>query len=173
MAKHGSLSAWEWSKRVAALWEIGCMIATIASWFANLPVLAACCLFLLGMGALSFVGAWISFRLWPPKTAPISPIAAAPAEEFRKVMGPWFCHRDFGRPQWDRLQDELREIPEWASISELSCQLFGHATFTLETYERLVNWLKHSIGSSDDEPLLALPRSEVVRRLRDAANKKR
>jgi hypothetical protein len=88
------------------------------------------------------------------------------SETFGELASGWEQHAKFG--EWYYSTQRLNRFPEFPEIQEFSCRVFGHSDWTNGTYNRLVSWLltEHLAGSRAE--MLAMPRSEVVRMLREA-----
>jgi hypothetical protein len=66
--------------------------------------------------------------------------------------------------------DLLRRYPEWPAIQHCACEVFGHAAFTSQTWERLENWLLAEHVETH-EAMHRMPRADVLRLLRAAVER--
>jgi hypothetical protein len=77
------------------------------------------------------------------------------------------CHTEHNKLL---LPDKLRLLPEWPEIEHLSCVLFGHPNFTVDTFERLHNYITYHTKPDEHgkRDVLAVPLTEVATLLRAA-----
>lgn len=105
-----------------------------------------------------------------------SPCREGEQQRHQASMGPLACRADFVR----RGKFEANEFFELVGpeIRHLACTLFGHPTFSLETWRRLVDWLscEHGIKGPNEGRETSLPetpRAKVVELLGAELGRKR
>ena len=67
--------------------------------------------------------------------------------------------------------ERLKRFAEWPDITRLSCQLFGHASFTRSTWGQLTTWLR-DLSRGNWNHVVKTQRSIIVKLLQEATAEK-